>query len=247
MNKINGDIIFFELIFSDIKKEYKNKRKEYRKARRKHIFYNKNYYIRKLLIILLVLLLFASLSFIFFNFYFITNDIDDHVQYDIVLSYPDDSTMTMENYLLQIQYLESRYNHNANRLNSEYWGLYQIGHNIRKETGYGDISKSVFLNHPEIQHLCMIKSLEMYQDIMKDYINKYSGTIVDGILITESGILACSHLIGCGGTKRLLDKGVIPEKDINGNPIRHFFKLGGYKLNFDNINFKNLNSLIKKQ
>ena len=247
MNKINGDIIFFELIFSDIKKEYKNKRKEYRKARRKHIFYNKNYYIRKLLIILLVLLLFASLSFIFFNFYFITNDIDDHVQYDIVLSYPDDSTMTMENYLLQIQYLESRYNHNANRLNSEYWGLYQIGHNIRKETGYGDISKSVFLNHPEIQHLCMIKSLEMYQDIMKDYINKYSGTIVDGILITESGILACSHLIGCEGTKRLLDKGVIPEEDINGNPIRHFFKLGGYKLNFDNINFKKLNSLIKKQ
>lgn len=247
MNKINGDIIFFELIFSDIKKEYKNKRKEYRKARRKHIFYNKNYYIKKLLIILLVLLLFASLSFIFFNFYFITNDIDDHVQYDIVLSYPDDSTMTMENYLLQIQYLESRYNHNANRLNSEYWGLYQIGHNIRKETGYGDISKSVFLNHPEIQHLCMIKSLEMYQDIMKDYINKYSGTIVDGILITESGILACSHLIGCEGTKRLLDKGVIPEKDINGNPIRHFFKLGGYKLNFDNINFKKLNSLIKKQ
>ncbi len=247
MNKINGDIIFFELIFSDIKKEYKNKRKEYRKARRKHIFYNKNYYIRKLLIILLVLLLFASLSFIFFNFYFITNDIDDHVQYDIVLSYPDDSTMTMENYLLQIQYLESRYNHNANRLNSEYWGLYQIGHNIRKETGYGDISKSVFLNHPEIQHLCMIKSLEMYQDIMKDYINKYSGTIVDGILITESGILACSHLIGCEGTKRLLDKGVIPEKDINGNLIRHFFKLGGYKLNFDNINFKKLNSLIKKQ
>lgn len=247
MNKINGDIIFFELIFSDIKKEYKNKRKEYRKARRKHIFYNKNYYIRKLLIILLVLLLFASLSFIFFNFYFITNDIDDHVQYDIVLSYPDDSTMTMENYLLQIQYLESRYNHNANRLNSGYWGLYQIGHNIRKETGYGDISKSVFLNHPEIQHLCMIKSLEMYQDIMKDYINKYSGTIVDGILITESGILACSHLIGCEGTKRLLDKGVIPEKDINGNPIRHFFKLGGYKLNFDNINFKKLNSLIKKQ
>ena len=247
MNKINGDIIFFELIFSDIKKEYKNKRKEYRKARRKHIFYNKNYYIRKLLIILLVLLLFASLSFIFFNFYFTTNDIDDHVQYDIVLSYPDDSTMTMENYLLQIQYLESRYNHNANRLDSEYWGLYQIGHNIRKETGYGDISKSVFLNHPEIQHLCMIKSLEMYQDIMKDYINKYSGAIVDGILITESGILACSHLIGCEGTKRLLDKGVIPEKDINGNPIRHFFKLGGYKLNFDNINFKKLNSLIKKQ
>jgi len=247
MNKINGDIIFFELIFSNIKKEYKNKRKEYRKARRKHIFYNKNYYIRKLLIILLVLLLFASLSFIFFNFYFITNDIDDHVQYDIVLSYPDDSTMTMENYLLQIQYLESRYNHNANRLDSEYWGVYQIGHNIRKETGYGDISKSVFLNHPEIQHLCMIKSLEMYQDIMKDYINKYSGAIVDGILITESGILACSHLIGCEGTKRLLDKGVIPEKDINGNPIRHFFKLGGYKLNFDNINFKKLNSLIKKQ
>ena len=163
------------------------------------------------------------------------------------LDYKDDSTMTMENYLLQIQYLESRYNHNANRLNSEYWGLYQIGHNIRKETGYGDISKSVFLNHPEIQHLCMIKSLEMYQDIMKDYINKYSGTIVDGILITESGILACSHLIGCEGTKRLLDKGVIPEKDINGNPIRHFFKLGGYKLNFDNINFKKLNSLIKKQ
>jgi len=153
----------------------------------------------------------------------------------------------MENYLLQIQYLESRYNHNANRLDSEYWGVYQIGHNIRKETGYGDISKSVFLNHPEIQHLCMIKSLEMYQDIMKDYINKYSGAIVDGILITESGILACSHLIGCEGTKRLLDKGVIPEKDINGNPIRHFFKLGGYKLNFDNINFKKLNSLIKKQ
>ena len=54
--------------------------------------------------------------------------------------------------------------------------------------------------------------------------------------------------------QRLVNKGMQvdaiitdPPKDINGNPIRHFFKLGGYKLNFDNINFKNLNSLIKKQ
>jgi hypothetical protein len=163
---------------------------------------------------------------------------------DVVTSYPKDSTMVLENYMKQIAYCESRYNHEANRPGSQYWGLYQIGTKERSIAGYGDITYNVYMNHPEIQHMCMINLLRYNQKYMDKYIKKYSGRIIDGILITESGILALCH-IGCGYAQRYLDSGVIPEHDENGNSPRQYAKLGGYNLNLEKYNYDKFDGRIK--
>jgi hypothetical protein len=162
---------------------------------------------------------------------------------EIVKTYPSDSSMTLENFMIQIQYVESRYNPEARRSGSQYWGLYQLGMDARKNSGYGDISYDVFKNHPEIQHLCMIQCLKIYKNEMKDYIQKYDGEIIDGVLITESGILAMSH-IGIGSAKKYLDSGKIPIVNEQHNSPREYAKLGGYKLDFDKYNFEKIK--IKK-
>lgn len=154
----------------------------------------------------------------------------------IILKYPIDSSMNLRNYLLQIQYTESRYDKKANRPGSQYWGLYQIGTDGRKCAGYGDISKDVYLAHQEIQDLCMINLLKYNKKCLQKTIDKYDGKIVDGILITESGVLALSHL-GCGYAKSCLEKGDIPERDSNGNSPRSYIKLGGYQLNLDKVKY----------
>lgn len=155
---------------------------------------------------------------------------------NIVISYPTDTSMNIRNYLLQIAYGEARYIAHANRPGSQFWGLYQIGENERKLAGYGDISKEVFFNHPEIQDLCMINLLKYNKKYMQKYIDKYSGKIIDGILVTESGILALCQL-GCGSAQLYLDSGIIPAFDPNGNQPRQLLKLGGYKLNLNKIKY----------
>lgn len=167
--------------------------------------------------------------------------IETYTTTDTIVSYPKDSTMTIENFLLQIQYTESRYNPSAYREGSQFWGLYQIGELERKAAGYGDISKSVFENHPEIQHMCMINLMKYNKSHMQKYIDKYDGKIIDGVLVTESGIIALCQL-GCGAAQKYLDKGIFPQTDANGNSPRSLIKLGGYNLDLDNFSYKNLNS-----
>lgn len=154
----------------------------------------------------------------------------------IITQYRCDSTMNLRNYLLQIAYYESRYDPTAHRDSSQFWGLYQLGHDARKNGGYGDIPKDVFLNHPEIQDLCMVNLLKEEKKIMQPYIDKYEGKIIDGVLVTESGILALCHT-GVGYAQSCLDKGVFPEVDEYGNHPRILIQLGGYKLNLDKVRY----------
>ncbi len=155
---------------------------------------------------------------------------------DTCLHYKSDSTMTLRNFLVQIAYNESRYNKDANRDGSQFWGLYQIGADARTTAGYADIPKDVFLAHPEIQDLCMIELLKYNKKDMQSYINKYSGKIIDGVLVTESGILALAQL-GCGAAKGYLSSGRIPAEDEFGNSPRTLLKLGGYQLNLNDVKY----------
>ena len=151
-----------------------------------------------------------------------------------VIIYKTDSTMTLRNYLIQIAYGESRYIVNAHREDSQYLGIFQIGRKERANVGYGDISDVSFLKHEDIQVLTMIKLLKLNKKSMQPYIDKYSGKIVDGILVTESGILALCQL-GTGSTQKWLDSGYIPAVDEFGNKPRELLKMGGYRLNLDKI------------
>ena len=110
-----------------------------------------------------------------------------------------------------------------------YMGKYQFGKRTLKNLGY-DISKKEFLNSPHIQEMAMLDLLSHNKKILQSYINQYSGVIVDGIEITESGILAAAHLGGPGNVKRYFKKGK-QFKDGNGTKLTSYLtKFSGYRI-----------------
>lgn len=111
-----------------------------------------------------------------------------------------------------------------------YMGKYQFGRKTLKNLGY-EISKKEFLNSPHIQEQAMLDLLEHNKRILRLYITTYSGTIIDGVEITESGILAAAHLGGPGNVKRYFKKGK-QFKDGNGTKLTSYLtRFSGYKLN----------------
>jgi len=113
-----------------------------------------------------------------------------------------------------------------------YMGKYQFGKRTLKNLGY-DISKKEFLNSPHIQEMAMLDLLSHNKKILQSYIDDYSGIVVDGTEITESGILAAAHLAGPGNVKRYFKKGK-QFKDGNGTKLTSYLtKFSGYKLNLE--------------
>jgi len=113
-----------------------------------------------------------------------------------------------------------------------YMGKYQFGKRTLKNLGY-DISKKEFLNSPHIQEMAMLDLLLHNKKILQSYIDDYSGIVVDGTEITESGILASAHLAGPGNVKRYFKKGK-QFKDGNGTKLTSYLiNFSGYKLNLE--------------
>jgi len=110
-----------------------------------------------------------------------------------------------------------------------YMGKYQFGKRTLKNLGY-DISKKEFLNSPHIQEMAMLDLLSHNKKILQSYIDDYSGIVVDGTEITESGILAAAHLAGPGNVKRYFKKGK-QFKDGNGTKLTSYLtKFSGYRI-----------------
>jgi hypothetical protein len=65
---------------------------------------------------------------------------------------------------------------------------------------------------------------------LQKYIDEYDGEVVNGILVTESGLLAAAHLGGQGSVKKWFRTGKI-RKDGNGVKITSYMqRFGGYNL-----------------
>ena len=66
---------------------------------------------------------------------------------------------------------------------------------------------------------------------MRDYINDFEGKVIDGVKITESGILAAAHLGGSGSVKRFLNSnGEKKCKDEYGASVKSYMKdFGGFE------------------
>ena len=196
--------------------------------------YRWKYLLRRILIICIFIFVSYIAYFKVFNLPVIYVDSSKKSEpKDVVLSYPSDSSMNLENFLTQIAYVESRNTKGAKRDGSQYWGLYALGTDARREAGCENVPEEVFMKYTDIQHASMIRFLVSHKKQLQKYIDKYSGKVIDGVLVTESGILAMSHL-GCGAAKSYLDSGVIPNTDKNGNPVRSYLKLGGYNLQLNN-------------
>jgi len=70
--------------------------------------------------------------------------------------------------------------------------------------------------------------------ILRKEIKRTVGKRINGILITESGILAASHLAGAGNVKKYLRSwGKVNFKDAYGSNIEHYLKkFAGYDTSF---------------
>jgi len=111
-----------------------------------------------------------------------------------------------------------------------YMGKYQFGKSTLKTLKI-NVSKTEFINNPELQEYAMLELLKYNQKRLKRYIKKYDGTIVNGILVTESGLLAAAHLGGAGSVKKWFRTGKA-RTDGNGVKITSYMKqFGGYNLN----------------
>ena len=110
-----------------------------------------------------------------------------------------------------------------------YMGRYQFGKSTLKGLGY-DVSKNEFLSNPELQEEAMLSLLKHNKEKLQKYIDVFDGKTINGIYITESGILAAAHLGGQGSVKRYFRNGKV-FKDGNGTKITSYMdKFSGYDI-----------------
>jgi hypothetical protein len=116
-----------------------------------------------------------------------------------------------------------------------YVGKYQFGNTAFKDIK-SDIRVDDFHKNPKIwsenqQDADIIKLLKNNKHYLRGYY-KYIGETIKGIQITESGLLASSHLVGNKSVKKFLSSGgKIDPKDANGVKCSDYMKaFSGYYL-----------------
>lgn len=111
-------------------------------------------------------------------------------------------------------------------------GRYQFSKTTLKGLGF-KITPNEFLNNPSVQEEAMTKLLQENKRLLKKQLKKYNGKTVDGIVITESGLLAAAHLAGAGSVKKWLrTNGKQTRTDGFGTTIEKYLqKFSNFKLN----------------
>lgn len=123
-----------------------------------------------------------------------------------------------------------------------YMGKYQFGMSALRSIGIKD--RNHFLNNPRLQEKAFKALLSINKAQLEDEIEKFEGKVINGVKITESGILAAAHLGGAGSVKGYLkSNGKRKFKDGFGTSMKSYFKkFGGY----DTSNIvANMNAKVK--
>jgi len=110
-----------------------------------------------------------------------------------------------------------------------YMGAYQFGSQTLKNLGY-KVTRKEFLSNPILQEEAMLKLLKANKHTLRRQIKKYDGKLVNGILVTESGLLAAAHLVGAGTVRKWIRNG---KKYTDGNGVdltSYLVKFNGYYL-----------------
>lgn len=109
-----------------------------------------------------------------------------------------------------------------------YMGKYQFGRSTLRHIGvYNFIN---FLNNPNLQEDAFYALLCINKWELRKEIKNYSGRIINGIKITESGLLAAAHLAGASSVKAYLrSNGKNGFRDGFGTSLRSYIKrFNGY-------------------
>ena len=111
-----------------------------------------------------------------------------------------------------------------------YLGKYQFGRKTLDALGYKNISNRTFLSDPALQEQVMEDLLVHNKKILRRYIQKYDGKVVNGVFVTQSGILAAAHLAGAGNVRKFFRKGY-EFRDGNGTKMTSYMrKFSNYEL-----------------
>lgn len=110
-----------------------------------------------------------------------------------------------------------------------YMGKYQFGTSALRF--FGIKSNSQFLNNPELQEKAFVALIKFNKYKLRDIIREYRGKTVDGVRVTESGILAAAHLGGAGSIRKfLVSEGKNKIKDGYGTSVKSYLKqFAGYE------------------
>tara|TARA_B100000795_G_C22496063_1_gene322129 strand:- start:13 stop:579 length:567 start_codon:yes stop_codon:yes gene_type:complete len=113
-----------------------------------------------------------------------------------------------------------------------YLGKYQFGATTLER--FKIYNTLLFLHNPELQEQVFIAYCKVNKWILRKDIIRSVGKIMNGVKITESGILAAAHLSGAGNVKKYLrSNGNRNLSDAYGSSIKSYMKqFAGYDVSF---------------
>ena len=117
-----------------------------------------------------------------------------------------------------------------NKINTlGYMGKYQFGKETLRTIGITDSLS--FISSPKLQEKAFITLIKRNKWELKNEIAKYSGKIISGVKVTESGIIAAAHLGGAGSVRKFLrSNGKIKCADAYGSTVKSYMKqFSGYE------------------
>ncbi len=104
-----------------------------------------------------------------------------------------------------------------------YMGKYQFGKSTLRAVGVYDFQE--FLNNVSIQDKAFKALVAKNKWELRKEIENYCGRVINGVEITESGIVAAAHLSGAGSVKKYLrSNGQNGFKDGFGTSLRSYIK-----------------------
>ena len=104
-----------------------------------------------------------------------------------------------------------------------YMGKYQFGRGTLKMIGIRDTN--LFLSSPDLQEAAFYANAARNKWILRKDIHNFQDQVINGVKITESGILAAAHLAGAGNVKKFLRSGGANSfSDGFGTSIVHYFR-----------------------
>lgn len=109
-----------------------------------------------------------------------------------------------------------------------YMGKYQFGKSTLRMIGIYNTAD--FLKNPALQEKAFKALLSINKWELRNEIRRYEGRIINGVKITESGLLAAAHLGGAGSVKSYLrSNGQNGFTDGFGTSLKSYIKkFGGY-------------------
>jgi hypothetical protein len=166
-----------------------------------------------------------------------TVNLDQSIQDDILAS--NDLNETFSPYLGKsfvgfkeaIAFKESRGDYSS--VNTfGYLGKYQFGTETLKIIGIHNPAQ--FLKNPVLQEKAFIANAARNKWILRRDIKNFVGKRINGVLVTESGILAAAHLAGPGSVKEYLRSyGLDNFADGYGTTVEYYMKrFSGYDTSF---------------